>query len=54
MDLYQVIADGIAWVDPDGIDAWPLTQAGTLADGLERAGYVTAVIGPVARAGEVR
>ena len=44
MDLYQVIADGIAWVDVDGADAWPLREARTLAARLEAMGYRAEVV----------
>ena len=37
--LYQVIVDGIAWIDADGEDMWPLREANALADHVEHQGY---------------
>ena len=37
--MYQIIVDGIAWVDSDGNDAWPQIQADALADHLTSMGY---------------
>lgn len=42
--LWQVLADGIAWVDPDGKDRWPYEEADSLAEVLEGMGYDVAVI----------
>jgi hypothetical protein len=37
--LYQVVVDGIAWIDADGASMWPLRDASALADHCERQGY---------------
>jgi len=37
--MYQVIVDGIPWVDPDGHDAWALWDANALADHVASLGY---------------
>jgi hypothetical protein len=42
--LYQVIADGVAWVDSEGADAWPIREAEALAEHLERMGYDVEVV----------
>ena len=47
MQLYQVLADGIAWVDSDGVDMWPLREANALADHLEAQGYDDVEVVPV-------
>jgi hypothetical protein len=45
--MYQIIADGIAWVDPDGNDTFTLREAEALADMLERNGYEVTIEGPL-------
>jgi hypothetical protein len=37
--MYQVIVDGIAWVDGDGKETWPKREADSLADHLASQGY---------------
>ena len=37
--MYQVIAEGIAWVDPDGHDTFTQHEADTIAEVLHRQGY---------------
>jgi hypothetical protein len=39
LSLYLVSAEGAPWIDADGASAWPLAEAETLADLVERQGY---------------
>jgi hypothetical protein len=41
--MYRILADGIAWIDSDGRNAWPLAEAVSLAESLERMGYAVRV-----------
>jgi len=40
----QVIADGMPWVDADGLDRWPYDEACALAASLEAQDYWTEVV----------
>jgi hypothetical protein len=37
--MFEVIADGIAWVDSDGNVEFTWQEAASLAEGLENIGY---------------
>ena len=37
--MFEIYADGILWVDPDGISLWDRFEAESYADELERRGY---------------
>jgi len=37
--MYEVYADGIAWVDSDGRTEWPHSEAIALCDVLKHQGY---------------
>lgn len=39
--MFQITADGQAWVDADGRDSWIQGEALALANLLERNGYTT-------------
>jgi hypothetical protein len=43
--MYQVIADGIPWVDADGKDEWEWDEAVMLAAMLEGVDYAVAIPG---------
>ena len=43
----MIIADGIAWVDSEGLDAWPVLEADSLAGLLERQGYADVEVVPL-------
>jgi hypothetical protein len=42
--VFQIIADGIAWVDSDGLDNWPAFETEALAAVLEDQGYDIGVV----------
>jgi hypothetical protein len=42
--MYQVIADGAAWIDPDGNSTFTQHEADTLAEVLHRRGYAVEVV----------
>jgi hypothetical protein len=42
--MFEVIADGTAWIDPDGACSWPEGDALALAELLERQGYTVEVV----------
>lgn len=37
--MFELYADGILWVDPDGLTLFDRFEAETLAEELERRGY---------------
>jgi hypothetical protein len=37
--MWQIYADGLAWIDSDGRDTWPTWEANALADHVESLGY---------------
>lgn len=42
--MFQVLADGMAWVDSDGLDNWPAFEAEALAEVLVSQGYDVEVV----------
>jgi predicted RNA-binding Zn-ribbon protein involved in translation (DUF1610 family) len=42
-ELFQVIADGTPWMDPDGHFSWARRDADSLADHVESLGYTVEV-----------
>jgi len=42
--MYQLIADGIPWIDGDGNDQWSCAEASALADMLENMGYTVKMV----------
>jgi hypothetical protein len=39
MYQYQILADGIPWIDSDGLDEWPEFETESLAAVLDELGY---------------
>jgi hypothetical protein len=37
--MFQIMVDGIAWIDSDGNDQWTRRDASALADLIENQGY---------------
>jgi hypothetical protein len=42
--MFQIIADGQAWIDSDGLDCWPEFETEALAAVLEDQGYDVEVV----------